>query len=96
MNLTDIEDLVKPKCAFPSYRRVYLEENKEYYFCNCGFSKNKDFCDKTCFNINHQLKGLPFTLHQNQKSGYYSICLCKTTDSPPFCDGNHIYAKWTK
>ena len=95
-DIPDIEDLTKPKCAFPSYRSVYLKKDKEYIFCNCGHSKIKDFCDQTCQKINHNLKGFSFKLNEKQKEGKYSICLCKTTDNPPFCDGNHIYAKWSK
>ena len=94
MAINDIEDLINSKCAFQSYLLCYLEKNKEYKYCNCGFSNNKAFCDETCCKINHKLKGL--NIIHNKESGNYSICLCKTTESPPYCDGSHIYAKWNK
>ena len=90
----DIEDLINPKCAFPSYRICHLEKDKEYKYCNCGHSKSKAFCDETCTKINHKLTGLIFKHHKD--SGNYPICLCKTTENPPYCDGSHIYAKWSK
>jgi CDGSH-type Zn-finger protein len=54
------------------------------YWCSCGQSKNKPFCDGA-----HKGSGfapLKFDLAENKK---VALCNCKHTGNKPFCDGAH-------
>ncbi|KAL9657356.1 hypothetical protein ABK040_014345 [Willaertia magna] len=79
----------KAKIAKPCYKRFILEPNQTYYYCTCGFSKDGAMCDDTCKTSGEEIKGWkPKEFTVKHKSGY-SICCCKRTDIPPFCDGSH-------
>ncbi|KAF0977911.1 hypothetical protein FDP41_003233 [Naegleria fowleri] len=87
----------KPNIAMPCYKRIVLEVGVPYSYCTCGFSKLEGgaFCDGTCRNSD-EIKGWEpkeFTVN-NFNSGGYSICCCKRTKKPPFCDGSHIDLDW--
>jgi len=64
--------------------KVNLEKNKEYYYCNCGKSADKVFCDG-----NH--KGSSFTpsVFKVEEDKDYYMCACKQSQNAPFCDGTH-------
>ncbi|MEZ8141976.1 glutamate synthase [Enterovibrio norvegicus FF-33] len=64
--------------------KVTLEKDKEYYYCQCGRSKNQPFCDGA-----HA--GTSFTplAYKADKDGDSWFCACKHTGNSPFCDGTH-------
>ena len=64
--------------------KVKLEKNKDYYYCRCGKSADKIFCDGA-----HQ--GTPFTPEKFQVNfdKEYYLCPCKKSDKMPYCDGSH-------
>jgi CDGSH-type Zn-finger protein len=55
-----------------------------YYWCTCGKSGNKAFCDGSHQGTN--FTPLKVTLETDQK---VALCLCKQTGNSPFCDGTH-------
>ena len=63
---------------------VKLENNKEYYYCTCGKSEDKIFC-----NGAHQGTKFEPKVFSVQKDDTYYLCPCKKSDSEPFCDGAH-------
>ena len=74
----------KPVIADIVPQRHQLEAGKKYYFCMCGKSANKVFCDGShaggCFEPKE------FSV---PKDGSYSLCTCKISSKLPFCDGQH-------
>lgn len=64
--------------------KVTLEKGKKYYFCTCGKSTNKIFCDGS-----H--KGTSFTpqAFTAEEDGDAYLCACKQSANFPFCDGTH-------
>tara|TARA_B100000959_G_C14983189_1_gene624407 strand:+ start:199 stop:1740 length:1542 start_codon:yes stop_codon:yes gene_type:complete len=71
----------KPKVA-------QLEKGKEYYFCACGRSGNKLFCDGSHAGTSFTPKSFIA-----EKDGDAYICSCKQTSNPPYCDGTHQQIK---
>ena len=61
-----------------------LDAGDEYYFCTCGRSGNKSFCDGSHAGTSFAPK--PFTA---ETDGEAWICQCKHTKNPPYCDGTH-------
>ncbi|MBF0275300.1 MAG: CDGSH iron-sulfur domain-containing protein [Nitrospinae bacterium] len=60
-------------------------EAGEYYFCPCGKSNNKPFCDGS-----HRMTTLtPFTLQLSEKK-QLTICGCGKSKNFPCCDGAHL------
>jgi len=57
---------------------------KNYYYCNCGMSKNQPFCDSTSHK-GSLFKPLKFSLDEKVSKMY--MCGCKLTTQAPFCDG---------
>ena len=88
--MKDIEDMLKP--YVPMYGPVTLkglEKNMDYFWCTCGLANDSSapWCDNTC-------KGTDFTPLKwtcTKSQSVYSICNCKYTKSPPFCDSEHVY-----
>lgn len=64
--------------------KVNLEENKEYYYCTCGKSEDKVFC-----NGSHQGTGFSPKVFTVSESKDYYLCTSKKTKNAPFCDGSH-------
>jgi len=55
-----------------------------HYWCACGRSANQPMCDGS-----HQgtdIVPVEFTIETKKK---VSLCLCKHTESPPYCDASH-------
>lgn len=63
---------------------VDLEEEKTYFWCQCGKSDNQPYCDGS-----H--KTTPFKPKQfkAEKTGKAYLCGCKQTSNQPYCDGTH-------
>ena len=54
------------------------------YYCSCGESKTKPYCDGS-----HANSGKAPTVCNIETANRYAICDCGTTKKPPFCDGSH-------
>lgn len=65
-----------------------LDACKKYYWCSCGLSKNKVFCDGS--HAVTDMKPLEFS---PSKSGEALLCTCKQTNNPPYCDWSHSSLK---
>ena len=58
----------------------------EKYYCACGESTNKPYCDGS-----HERLGagkLPVA-HEIKEAGRVAVCDCGKTGTSPFCDGSH-------
>ncbi len=63
---------------------VELDEEKTYWWCRCGRSKNQPFCDGS-----HEGTTFVPLEFKPEKTKKYALCQCKHTKTPPFCDGTH-------
>ncbi len=75
--------MTKPKCPQNAPYGVELE-NKSYYWCSCGESKNQPFCDGS-----HKGSEFAPVKFETEESKKYYLCGCKQTSTPPYCDGTH-------
>ncbi|WP_394972787.1 CDGSH iron-sulfur domain-containing protein [uncultured Croceitalea sp.] len=75
---------MKPKIAQKEPYKVYLEENKKYFWCSCGESQNQPYCDGK--HVGTEFLPLQYT---PSKSGDFYLCGCKRTNTEPLCDGTH-------
>lgn len=61
-----------------------------YYFCMCGQSKNKPFCDGTHLkmysDMNNPIFPEKLEVTESQK---VSLCQCGNSGNKPYCDGSH-------
>ncbi len=55
-----------------------------YLYCQCGYSANQPWCNGS----HHGTKFKPM-LVEIKKERKASICTCKLTKSPPYCDNSH-------
>lgn len=76
--------MVEPKIAQKGPYGVEVQAGKDYWWCQCGQSKNQPFCDGS-----H--KGSEFSPVQwkapESKAVYF--CGCKRSSNKPLCDGTH-------
>ena len=80
----------KPKIPmYAPYTKKDLVEGETYYWCSCGRSSTDPYCDRTCESENRIDKFVPIPFTIQKKQACFSICGCKYTKSPPFCDGSH-------
>ena len=56
-----------------------------YLYCQCGNSKNQPFCNG--FHNGTKIKPLKFEVESERK---VSLCTCKLTKTPPYCDDSHL------
>jgi CDGSH-type Zn-finger protein len=63
---------------------VPVEQEKTYYWCSCGRSKQQPFCDGSHQGTDFQ--PIAFTA-ENTETVYF--CGCKKTANQPLCDGSH-------
>jgi len=67
---------------FPA--KVSLQEGKDYFWCQCGRSKNQPFCDGS--HAGSGIEPLKFTAEKDKDA---ALCQCKSTANGPYCDGSH-------
>eukprot|EP00922_Rhytidocystis_sp_ex-Travisia-forbesii_P018287 GHVS01027186.1.p1 GENE.GHVS01027186.1~~GHVS01027186.1.p1 ORF type:complete len:224 (-),score=81.03 GHVS01027186.1:135-773(-) len=68
---------VKPVC-------VELQSGVTYWYCRCGRSQNKPFCDGSHKGTSFKpIKIVP------TETKSYSICQCYHSSTLPYCDGTH-------
>lgn len=59
-----------------------------YLYCQCGFSKDQPFCNGS----HHGSKFKPLVVDIERKRKV-SLCTCKLTQTPPYCDDSHLSLK---
>ena len=59
-------------------------EAGSYYWCKCGQSQNKTFCDGS-----HQGSDFTPIMFEVAEKKTLALCNCKYTTNPPYCDGSH-------
>ena len=57
----------------------------EYLYCQCGKSTDQPFCNG--FHHGSKIKPLKFEVKKDAK---VSLCQCKLTKTPPYCDNSHL------
>ncbi len=64
----------------------YVEELDEgtYYWCSCGLSSKRPFCDGPHKGTDFQ----PVDVSISEKKKY-GLCGCKHSNNGAFCDGSH-------
>ena len=77
--------MAKGKRAADAPRAVRLEKSKKYLWCSCGHSLHEPFC--ICAHVITDLHPLEFVA---QKDEVRYICMCKQTNTPPYCDSSHL------
>ena len=63
---------------------VEVEEGKMYWWCTCGRSESRPFCDGSHKDTDFIPQGW-----EAPKTGKVFLCACKRTAKGPFCDGAH-------
>ncbi|MFT6811214.1 MAG: CDGSH-type Zn-finger protein [Saprospiraceae bacterium] len=56
-----------------------------YLYCQCGYSANQPFCNG--YHNGTKVKSLAFDVKSERK---VSLCTCKITKTPPYCDNSHL------
>jgi len=76
--------MTQPTVAQKGPYPVNVEAGKDYWWCQCGNSKNQPFCDGS-----H--KSGPFTpvKHTATEAKTVYFCGCKQSAGKPLCDGTH-------
>lgn len=65
----------------------YVEETPGIkYYCTCGESENKPYCDGSHDRKNTGKSPKEFVV---EKAKRMAICDCGHTGNSPFCDGSH-------
>ena len=56
------------------------------YYCTCGESANKPYCDGSHERLPVGKSPVEYTITEDKR---VAICDCGRTGTPPFCDGTH-------
>ena len=59
-------------------------EPGDYFWCQCGRSKNQPFCDGS--HTVTDILPVKFSLKEKKQ---VALCQCKQTGNKPYCDGTH-------
>jgi len=74
-----------PKARQVDTKSLKLElEAGTYLYCACGDSADGVFCDDPA--CDNGFDPISFTLDAAKK---VSLCMCRLSESKPFCDGSH-------
>ena len=76
--------MTKPERAGDAPIGVNVVEGKSYYWCTCGKSSKRPFCDGS--HKGSEFGPLTWKADQSKKVFF---CTCKATKDPPMCDGSH-------
>jgi len=63
---------------------VELVEGERYFYCACGLSQEKPFCDGA-----HKGTGRGPKRIDAEKTETVYLCGCGQTKTPPYCDNSH-------
>ena len=63
---------------------VEVEEGKNYFWCACGKSAKRPFCDGS-----HKDTGISPVKYTAEASKKVFFCGCKQSAKAPLCDGTH-------
>ncbi|MCB1337351.1 MAG: CDGSH iron-sulfur domain-containing protein [Maritimibacter sp.] len=74
------EPIIAQKGPYP----VEVEAGKNYFWCQCGRSKNQPFCDGS--HKETDITPMKYTAEETKKIFF---CGCKQSANKPFCDGTH-------
>ena len=91
MQSEEYQDKAEPLvCSFAPYilHNPRISE-KQYYWCSCGLSRKQPFCDSS--HMQTPFKPVVFKVEEPVKE--VSLCMCKHTSQPPYCDGKACQAK---
>lgn len=64
--------------------QVELEAGKTYFWCKCGRTKTRPFCDGS-----HEGTGCDPVEFVARADGMELLCGCHESDDAPYCDGTH-------
>merc|ERR1711879_157494 len=79
-------------CKYPSSNPtgpmpVPVKAGEEYFWCSCGISKSKPFCDGSqAAKLPNGVCNVAVTF-AHEVSELVNWCLCKETTTAPLCDG---------
>ena len=77
------------KGSFLAYESSPIFSDKtpgKKFFCPCGESAKKPYCDGSHSSKNTGKSSWEFTIEEARR---YVICDCGRTGNSPFCDGSH-------
>ena len=74
------EPIIAQKGPYP----VEVEAGKNYFWCQCGRSKNQPFCDGS--HKETDITPMKYTAEETKKIFF---CGCKQSANKPLCDGAH-------
>jgi len=76
--------MTEPVVAQNAPYAIDVEAGKSYFWCACGKSSQRPFCDGS----HHATDILPQKFSPEQSKTVY-FCGCKKTGKAPLCDGTH-------
>lgn len=76
--------MAEPEIAQKGPFAVEVEEDRIYFWCRCGRSRNQPFCDGS-----HTGTGFTPVRYKAGKSATVYFCGCKHSGKAPMCDGTH-------
>ena len=74
----------QPFCDSAHKARIFRLDPGNYFWCQCGRSKNQPWCDGS-----HEGTGQEPLEFQLRKEERVALCNCKHTACAPFCDNAH-------
>ncbi|TPX42375.1 hypothetical protein SeLEV6574_g05643 [Synchytrium endobioticum] len=98
--MDDVEDIVtaakplKPCVAlYGPYNVRDLQVGQVKWWCQCGLSKKQPWCDNSHTGTGFKpVKWVvPGTVKDGKPQTLYSLCGCKYTTAPPYCNADHIH-----
>lgn len=67
---------------------IWVDETEGLkYYCTCGESANKPYCDGSHEKLNTGKLPREFKITEAKK---VAVCDCGKTGTSPFCDGSHL------